>query len=133
MKDRVVLLEQGLGFRPERIGLAAPQAVGLPGIEPLPVSAGADERDHRRQPRPLRGHRQPGYASRGTAQPAYLLRMHITTADEILQYRLGIRDSALGTQDIAVGEPLVKVEPLRTARRVGIRWMRRAERDQHVA
>src|ERR1039458_3019845 len=115
MKDRVVLLEQGLGFRPERIGLAAPQAVGLPGIEPLPVSAGADERDHRRQPRPLRGHRQSGDASGGTAHPADLLRMHITPEDEILHYRLGIRDSALGAQYIAMGEPLVEVEPLRTA------------------
>ena len=73
MKDRVHRGEQASGLGPEAVGAATPQPVRLPGVEPRAISTRADERDDRRQSRPLRGHGEAGDARRGTTEPAQLV------------------------------------------------------------
>ncbi len=119
VKDWIDFRQERFRFRPQAVGLSPPQLVGMPALEPLVIRAGANESDDGREPWFLRCDSQPRYAGGGTTNPADF--SDVAALQKVVNDATGVFDCVKAAFDVAVGEPLVEVKPLRAARGIGVR------------
>jgi hypothetical protein len=131
--NRIGLGQSFKRFPPKRIRAAAPEAVWLPGIQPLFVCAGRHERDDGLEPWLVRCGRETEDARGRTTHPADSFRIHIRARDQVINHPRGVARRPQATEHVCVREPFVEVEPVGPAFWVRVRGMRHAERRQHVA
>lgn len=131
VENGVDLGKERFGFGPETSAFTFPEVVFVPAFEPLAVCTSADKSHDGGKSFFVRSNGEARNAGGRAADPAEF--SDVIAFLQFVDDATGVFDGALGALDVTVGETLIEIEPLRTARGIVFGRVISAEGSKHVA